>query len=188
MFGIIESMNSTIYFFTQLYNRSYRVVPPDLATDLHHALEQLQNNLELSSDEQEQTLLEMAKKTWCYRSAFAELSAVYAGQLGDKFGSQDDIDNYTIQAIHSTAKLDWNKRVAEFQIIFAQMENQLNNLRILAQSEAEHPQLAAEIRAQIAAFEEGICLISPAPNLATINRAHEHFIGRKLDIKRLLYV
>ena len=57
----------------------------------------------------------------------------------------------------------------------------------MADDEQEHPELAAEIRSQIRAFEYGLCLLGPAHHYEAVCQAEEHFIGRKEEKKMMVY-
>ena len=60
------------------------------------------------------------------------------------------------------------------------MENRLNALRLMADMEGEHPELAAEIRDQIRAFEQGFALLGPKVRHDAVCNAEGHFQERKL--------
>src|SRR3989344_6703870 len=93
----------------------------------------------------------------------------------------DDIHKYATQAVMTTDKVEYEKRIVEFQVVFDDIEKRLGTLRIMADSEQEHPDLAAEIRQQVLAFEYGLCLLGPPHHYDAICKAEEYYKGRKED-------
>jgi len=97
---------------------------------------------------------------------------------------EDEIRAYTVQAILSTDERRYTKRVEEFTKILGDMEMRLGALREMADMEGEHPELAAEIRDQIRAFEQGFALLGPSIRHDAVCNAEEHFVGRR-SIKKI---
>lgn len=91
------------------------------------------------------------------------------------------IRGYTKQRVASTERQRYEERIVEFQTILEDMEKRLDTLRQMAEDEQEHPDLAAEIRAQIRAFEQGLCLLGPNTSYDAVCRAEEHVVGRKVE-------
>jgi hypothetical protein len=93
------------------------------------------------------------------------------------------IRKHAVQAVHTNDALAYEKRILEFQIILDDIEKRLDTLRLMADNEQEHPELASEIRAQIRSFEYGLCLLGPEHQYQAICLSEEHFTGRKLEKK-----
>jgi len=98
---------------------------------------------------------------------------------------EQEIESYTRQAVTSTERRAYEDRVVEFSVILDDIEKRLDTLRLMAEDEQEHPDLAAEIRAQIRAFEQGLCLLAPRTDHAAVCRSVEHFEGRKVEKKAI---
>jgi hypothetical protein len=94
---------------------------------------------------------------------------------------EQDIREYTVQAVLSTERVRYDKRIQEFTQVLADIETELGTLRSMADSEQEHPDLAAEIRAQVRSFEYGLALLGPPHRLEAVKKAPEHFSGRKVE-------
>ncbi len=90
-----------------------------------------------------------------------------------------DIDNYARQTIASTDQKKYEARVQEFEHILQDIESRLDTLREMAHTEGDHPELVAEIEAQIRGFEHGLCLLGPKVDYHVMVNAHEHFQGRR---------
>lgn len=84
----MSAIQHTIYIFERLYEEVPPLVPHEIKEDMAKALEQLRNNLNLTLDELEDTMIIFGKKTWPYREAFQEMLHVYEGKLGETFFSQ----------------------------------------------------------------------------------------------------
>lgn len=95
----------------------------------------------------------------------------------------EDITKYTAQAVLSSERIQYEKRIVEFQIILDNIEKRLGSLLMMADDEQEHPELAAEIRAQVLSFEYGLCLLGPPHHYDAICQSEEHFEGRKIEYK-----
>lgn len=91
----------------------------------------------------------------------------------------EDVRLHTIQAVLAMDKVNYEKRVVEFQLILDDIEKRLDALRLMADDEQEHPELATEIRQQVLSFEYGLCLLGPPHHYDAICRAQEHYVGRK---------
>ncbi len=72
-----------------------------------------------------------------------------------------EIHEHTRQLVLSTEQKKYEELVLNFQNIFDDIEKRLVSLRLMAEDEEEHPQVADEIRAQIRGFELGLCLLGP---------------------------
>ena len=90
-----------------------------------------------------------------------------------------DLRKHTSQEVLSTRRREYEEKVLEFQTILDDMEKRLDSLRVMADNEQEHPQLAEEIRENIRSFEYGLTALGPHPDHDAICNATEYFIGRK---------
>ncbi len=90
---------------------------------------------------------------------------------------------HTEQEVLSTEKVHYEQRILEFQTILDDMEKRLDALRLMADNEQEHPQLAAEIREQIIAFEYGLCALGPHTQYDAVCDAEQYFVERKSQKK-----
>lgn len=95
----------------------------------------------------------------------------------------DDIGAHTAQAVVTTDRINYEKKVVQFQIILDDIEKRLDSLRLMADDEQGHPELAKEIRQQVLSFEYGLCLLGPPHHFDAICNAEEHFMGRKQEKK-----
>lgn len=75
----------TIDICERLYGEMPPLVPKEICEDMRKAIEQARNNLTLSLNEIEDTLVFFGKKLWPYREAYHEFYDVYEGMLGEKF-------------------------------------------------------------------------------------------------------
>lgn len=222
------AIQHTQIIFDHLLDDAPPGVPKDIRDDIEKAREQVKNNVALTLEELEDTMVYVGKMLWPYREAFQEIYRIYEGQLGEQYlvrkfslpmkkkydvfkenggtfrdlhsGSnvafftseervklcedlievESDIRAHTVQAVLSSDAKRYAKRVKEFQHIYEDMETRLDALRVMAEREGEHPELAAEIRDQIRAFEHGFALLGPKTRHDAVCNAAEHFEGRKI--------
>ncbi len=80
----MEPIFHTTAIFRQLYEQMPPLVPEDVTRDMKQALEQVEENMHLTQDELEQTMISFAKKVWPYREAFFEFYSIYEGSLGEQ--------------------------------------------------------------------------------------------------------
>lgn len=92
-----------------------------------------------------------------------------------------DIKNHVSQAILSTERKKYEELIEDFRVILDDMEKGIDDLRLMADNEQEHPELAEEIRAQVRGFEYGLCLLAPHTKHEEVINAKEYFEGRKDD-------
>ncbi|MBT3816736.1 MAG: hypothetical protein HOE80_04325 [Candidatus Magasanikbacteria bacterium] len=92
-----------------------------------------------------------------------------------------DIWKYSKQRVVSTDKQAYLKKIKEFQILFADMEQLISGLHAMAEDESEHPELSLEIREHIRTFEYGVSLLGPKVSHKALCVAPLHFQGRKKD-------
>lgn len=96
-----------------------------------------------------------------------------------------DLREHARQAVLSTEKEEYQDLIIEFQEILEDIEKRLDSLRLMADDEQEHPQLAEEVREQIRAFEHGLSLLGPSTKYEEVCNAEDHFNGRK-HVKKTL--
>ncbi|NCO04799.1 MAG: hypothetical protein GW939_01470 [Candidatus Magasanikbacteria bacterium] len=89
------------------------------------------------------------------------------------------LEAHTRQEVLTTEKKWYEQRILEFQAILDDIEKRLDTLRTMADSEQEHPSLAAEIRQHVLSFEYGICALGPHVKHEAVCEAEEYFVGRK---------
>ena len=94
-----------------------------------------------------------------------------------------EVKKYVRQMSLSSDRKKYENLIIEFQEILDGIEKRLDNLRLAAEDEAEHPRLAEEIRAQIKSFEMGLCLLGPNIKNHEICGAEEFFQERKISKK-----
>ncbi len=90
---------------------------------------------------------------------------------------------HAVQSIRSTDSKKFEAKVAEFAQILLEIEQELDVIRRIADSEQEHPQLASEMRAQVRGFEYGFCLLGPEVDFAAVCNMRGHFEGRRREFK-----
>lgn len=90
-----------------------------------------------------------------------------------------DVRQHVRQEILSVKKSAYMKLVDEFSVLRDEMEEKIQELYGLADSEQEHPQLADEIRQKARSFEYGFCLLGPSVQHHEVKSAGEYFKERK---------
>jgi len=90
----------------------------------------------------------------------------------------------TTQRVSSVDREKYEGRVVEFENILDDMEKRLDIIRQMVRDEQEHPRFAAEMRALIYHFEEGLCLLSGESDLDTLCRIPEHYEGRRYELSK----
>ncbi|MBT3419109.1 MAG: hypothetical protein HOC34_01755 [Candidatus Magasanikbacteria bacterium] len=79
------AVQHTLTIFEKICMKLPPLVPADVQKDMAQALEQMQDNLHLSIDELEDTIIVFGKAIWPYRKAFHEFLGVAEGRMGEKF-------------------------------------------------------------------------------------------------------
>ncbi|KKQ27562.1 MAG: hypothetical protein US42_C0008G0073 [Candidatus Magasanikbacteria bacterium GW2011_GWC2_37_14] len=104
-------------------------------------------------------------------------------------GALVEIDNelrkYVQQEVLSVERTKYEDLIISFQTIFEDIEKRLGTLRLMAEDEAEHPQIASEIREQVKAFEFGLCLLGPHSRLSELVEFEDYYLERKMTKKIL---
>ncbi|MBI2444597.1 MAG: hypothetical protein HYV42_05160 [Candidatus Magasanikbacteria bacterium] len=98
---------------------------------------------------------------------------------------QQELREYVNRALVGLEKTRYLRRVNEFTEILKSIRGQLQALNVLAASEQQHPTLASEIRAQVRAFELGLCLLAPEPDHGAVCRSVDFFNSRREHLQRL---
>lgn len=98
---------------------------------------------------------------------------------------QQELRDYTSHELKGLEQDKYLERVNDFLDILEDIRNMLDNLRMLADREADHPMLAAEIRSQVTHFEHGLCLLGPELNYTAVCNSAEFFGERKHHLNRL---
>jgi len=74
----------SLYFFEQFATNLPPLLPEELKGEIQNAYEQLTQNVSLTSEEIDDTLIVLGKRVWPYRQAFLEFYRVEEGHLGEK--------------------------------------------------------------------------------------------------------
>ena len=98
---------------------------------------------------------------------------------------QEELRSYVKNQVTGTERANYLKRVGEFKDLLENIEATLEHLRSLADTEQDHPTLAAEIRARIKSFEYGLCLLGPELNYDAVCQAPDFFAERKKHLNRM---
>lgn len=98
---------------------------------------------------------------------------------------QEELRSYVKNQVTGTERVNYLKRVGEFKDLLENIEATLEHLRSLADTEQDHPTLAAEIRARIKSFEYGLCLLGPELNYDAVCQAPDFFVERKKHLNRM---
>ncbi len=101
---------------------------------------------------------------------------------------QRDIRSYATQHVMSSGKKRYLQRVVYFRDRLATMQRHLEDLKKLADHEDEHPHLADEIRSQVKAFEQGLCLLGPELSYDAVCESVEYFQGRQKQLKNFKHL
>ena len=94
-----------------------------------------------------------------------------------------DVRNHTEQSVLSLERKKYEDLIIDFQTILDDIEKRLDALRLVAEDEEEHPELATEIREHIRAFEHGLCLLGPNTQYHEVKNLEDHFADRR-DTKK----
>lgn len=92
---------------------------------------------------------------------------------------QKEVWRYTVQAVLTKDRARYEKRIAEFQSIFFDIEKKLDGLRDMTQKEGEHPELVQEMKEHIRGFEQGLCLLGPKLDYEALCNSEDHFEARR---------
>lgn len=224
-----HSYKHTLNLFKKMYQELPPLVPDKIESDMKSALEQVEDNISLSQEEIEDTMVEFGKKTWPYRKAFHEFVDLYEGKIGEKillskmprrfkleyeefqkegYNFKDlysgkevqyfdhkvrpklarvlseirsEVKDHVRQLVLSSEKDRYLEKIAEFKEVLEQVEEHLEDLKELANSEQEHPEIVTEIKEQIRAFEHSLSGLGPPLDHEAVERSAEFFEGRKQE-------
>ncbi len=122
--------------------------------------------------------------------------ALYTGAIAPLFTAEErielhqilvdihcDVRTFARQAALINDRTWYEERVAHYHELSGRISSELQHLRELAESETDEPTLASEIQGQIRGFELGLVKLGPQFDYDALCRAHEHFQGRKRDLK-----
>lgn len=87
--------------------------------------------------------------------------------------------DFTKQEVLTKHAKQYQEKIKEFSDILVNIEQQLNDLREMADKEQEHPTLAAEIREHVRGFEQGLAVLGPPLDYDALCNSEDYFIGRK---------
>jgi hypothetical protein len=90
---------------------------------------------------------------------------------------------FTVQRIRGIGARDFDTRVSDFARILAELEQELDHIRTMADNTQEHPLVAREMREHVRGFEEGLCFLGVEYTPEEVYNAQEHFHGRKREIR-----
>ncbi len=96
---------------------------------------------------------------------------------------QNEIRKFATQSLTHSDKEIYQEKIEEFTQIMDHIEDELDHLRSLAEREDEHPQLIAEIREHIRAFEHGFAFLGPSVDYEAVKNARGYVEGRRFNIK-----
>lgn len=94
-----------------------------------------------------------------------------------------EIRAFAFQAVMHRDKEAYLDKIDEFKEILSHIDEQLDDLRAVADEESEHPMLAHEIRDHVRGFEHSFAFLGPRVDYNAVCSAREHFKGRKKHYK-----
>jgi len=93
------------------------------------------------------------------------------------------LKTYAIQAVKGTGHKEFQASVQEFTSLLDNLENQLSDIRVMADDAQEHPMIAREMREHIRGFEQGLVLLGQEYSQEEMEKAGDHFHGRRRELK-----
>lgn len=99
-----------------------------------------------------------------------------------------DIRAYALQHVWGVGKIHYRNNIEHFRRALKTMHHHIEKLRHLADHEDDHPALAEEIRAQIRAFEQGLCLLGPELSYDAVCSSVDYFEGRQKQMRHFKYL
>lgn len=140
----------------------------------------------------------LAKRYEAFKAYGGTLRDLHSGRPADFFTAEERtelcvglvemrqaINNYARRQVVGTEKKKYQNRVREFTAVLAEMKEAMEQLRKLANTEEEHPMLAAEIRSRIRHFELGLCDLAPEVVRDAVCDSVDYFRGRKTELNRM---
>lgn len=101
---------------------------------------------------------------------------------------QRDLRSYATQRVLGAGRKHYREHIEHFRQRLEMMHKYIEQLRHLADHEDEHPSLAGEIREQVKAFEQGLCLLGPELSYDAVCASVDYFEGRQNQLKRFKYL
>ena len=93
-----------------------------------------------------------------------------------------DIRVHARQAAHAASRALYEERLAYWRALLWAFEKGLEALRTYANGHLDdHPTLKREVNAFIRACEYGLTALGPFVSLLAVEKALEHFMGRKVE-------
>jgi len=195
----------SIDIFERMYQNLPPLVPEFVEREMKHALEHLRDDVEIGIDEVENIAVSLGKKIWPYWKAFGELCNMSQGRLGEKFllgrlpvqlkqkyaeFKEHGADYHDLRSGGGAAyfTLEERQEITEVLIMVDQEIKEHvkqailsvdDSLRLMAEDEEEHPELAEEIRDKIKTFELGLCLLGPNTKHHELLNVDDHFEERR---------
>ncbi len=130
-----------------------------------------------------------------FKLSGGSLRDLHSGRPADYFGidernelcvalvnTQKELRDFVTREVVGLDKSKYLQRVDTFRNVLGAIKKQLNEMRILADREQDHPILANEIRERVKMFEQGLCLLAPELDYEAVCQSVDHFTGRKLDL------
>lgn len=103
-------------------------------------------------------------------------------------GLQRDLRAYATQHVMGVGKKHYKIHVEHFRRRLEEMHKHIERLRHLADHEDDHPSLAMEIRSQVRAFEQGLCLLGPELSYDAVCSSVDYFEGRQKQFRHFKYL
>ncbi|PIR76155.1 MAG: hypothetical protein COU32_03600 [Candidatus Magasanikbacteria bacterium CG10_big_fil_rev_8_21_14_0_10_42_10] len=138
----------------------------------------------------------MQKRFEEFRAHGGTVHDIYSGAPADFFSSEErialnhalvDMDvhlkTYAIQSIKGTGRNQFHSSVEEFSKLLDELEEELGDIRIMADDAQEHPLIAREMREHIRGFEYGLVLLGQEYKKDQMEKADEHFSGRRRELQ-----
>ncbi len=90
-----------------------------------------------------------------------------------------EVKEHLRQSVLSTKRAEYEKLILDFQVVLDDIEKRLDALRLMAEDEEEHPELAIEIRQRVRDFEYGLCLLGPNTQHEEVIHVEDYFDERR---------
>lgn len=98
---------------------------------------------------------------------------------------ENDLARHVETQIVGSEKEQFLRLVDEYRLVADKIKGKLVELRMMAQAEDEHANLAREINEKVKLFEHGWCYLAPESDYRDVCEAIEFFKGRKADLNRM---
>ncbi|HBB38289.1 MAG: hypothetical protein UV82_C0003G0078 [Candidatus Magasanikbacteria bacterium GW2011_GWD2_43_18] len=138
----------------------------------------------------------MQKKFDEFTSHGGTVHDIHSGAPADFFTTEERIElnhalvnmntqltQFAVQSVKGTGHKQFQSSVQEFITLLDNLENQLSDIRVMADDAQEHPMIAREMREHIRGFEYGLVLLGKEYTQEAVEKAQEHFHGRRRELK-----